>query len=487
MKRSQSALVIGNGAYTGTGALKNPVNDAADIKEKLVSFGFDVVYGENCSALKMEENLKDFKNTLDEYDVALFYFAGHGIQVDGVNYLLAIDTDCSSSIHVKYSSLSLDKVLDCMDNSRALTKIVILDACRNNPWEQAWNRDISARGLASVYAPKGTIIGFATSPGEVASDGGAGRNGAYTAALLQHIGTKDCPVELMFKRVRNTVAAATGGSQTSWEHTSLSGEFFFNLGIDKLIDEYKEEALADGLFALDPSKPSHEIIAGLQTYNWYKQNPALAKLDDTSVRKMGVNNLFVLGRNIYQAACGSSGAADLFINGFMTRTAGFADARRKALLDGMLFEIFFDSTGNLRPAMKKGYFNEVFDLQKHKELKKSFQFIESSLIAAGAEFRVVPGSGREAMVTVQLERTKNGGSVKGIFLEGCDILRLPEDEWDDLEKISPLSKTTVERFNSQLSEKLAVPERLLSVVYSPVSVEEDEVLYIPRGWSVSQA
>ncbi len=456
------------------------------MKEKLGSFGFDVVYGENCSALEMEKKLKDFKDSLDDYDVALFYFAGHGIQVDGANYLLAIDTDCSSSIYVKYSSLSLDKVLDCMDNSSVLTKIVILDACRNNPWERSWNRDISARGLASVYAPKGTIIGFATSPGEVASDGGVGRNGAYTAALLQHIGTKDCPVELMFKRVRNTVAAATGGSQTSWEHTSLSGEFFFNLGIDNLIDEYREEALADGLFALDPSKPSHEIIAGLKTYNWYKQGPALDKLDDTSVRKMGVNNLFVLGRNIYQAACGSSGAADLFINGFMTRTAGFATAKRKALLDGMLFEIFFDSTGNLRPAIKKGYFNEVFDLQKHKELKKSFQFIEDSLTAAGAEFKVVPGSGREAIVTVKLEKTKNGGRVDGIFLERLDMLRLPENEWDDLEKISPLSRTTVERFNSQLSEKLAVPERLLTVVYSPFSVEEDEVLYIPRGWSVSQ-
>lgn len=119
-------------------------------------------------------------------------------------------------------------------------------------------------------------------------------------------------------------------------------------------------------------------------------------------------------------------------------------------------------------------------------LKKSFQFIENSLIAAGAEFKVVPGSGREALVTVKLEKTKDGGRVDGIFLEGLDMLRLPENEWDDLEKISPLSRTTVERFNSQLSEKLAVPERLLTVDYSPFCVEEDEVLYIPRGWSVAQ-
>jgi uncharacterized caspase-like protein len=101
------------------------------------------------------------------------------MQIDGCNYLLAIDTDGSSEIDAKHSSLSLDKVVEVMAKSKSSTKIIVLDACRNNPWERAWHRDTATRGLASVYAPKGTIIGFATSPGELAADG-TGRNGTYT-------------------------------------------------------------------------------------------------------------------------------------------------------------------------------------------------------------------------------------------------------------------------------------------------------------------
>jgi hypothetical protein len=114
--------------------------------------------------------------------------------------------------------------------------------------------------------------------GEVAYDG-TGRNGTYTAALLEHIEAPDCSIEMMFKRVRNTVAASSKGKQTSWEHTSLSGEFYFNLSLRNLIDEYDGTALADRLFVIDPGKKSHQIIAGLKTHNWYLQNPALALLD----------------------------------------------------------------------------------------------------------------------------------------------------------------------------------------------------------------
>src|SRR6185312_17292577 len=188
-----------------------------------------------------------------------------------------------------------------------------------NPWERRWHRNAATRGLASVYAPKGTIIGFATSPGEVAYDG-IGRNGTYTAALLQHIDAPDCSIETMFKRVRNTVAAASGGKQTSWEHTSLSGEFFFNLSLGNLIEEYDGTALADALFTLDDAKVSHKIIAGLKTYNWYRQNPALELLDAKSANRMAKNSLFVIGRNIYQAACGGANSAVEFIRGFMRVT-----------------------------------------------------------------------------------------------------------------------------------------------------------------------
>jgi uncharacterized caspase-like protein len=261
LKRSMAALVIGNSGYPDGNDLKNPVNDANDLAAKLKSYGFDVTVALDCTAKDMDKHLKAFRKLLEANEVALFFFAGHGMQVDGTNYLLAIDTDVETEDDAKHSSLSLDKVVDAMAKSKAATRIIILDACRSNPWERKWHRSSGVRGLASVYAPKGTIIGFATSPGEVAFDG-TGRNGTYTAALLDHIEAPDCSIEMMFKRVRNNVAAATKGKQTSWAHTSLSGEFYFNLSLGNLIDEYDGTSLADRLFVIDPARKSHQIIAG---------------------------------------------------------------------------------------------------------------------------------------------------------------------------------------------------------------------------------
>jgi uncharacterized caspase-like protein len=187
LKRKMAALVFGNSAYPGND-LVNPVNDATDLGAKLQSYGFNAIVAKDRSVQDMEKDLKEFGKLLATHDVGLFFFAGHGMQIEGSNYLLALNTALDSETDAKYSSLPLDKVVDVMAKSQASTKIIILDACRNNPWERKWQRAPGLRGLASVYAPKGTIIGFATSPGEVASDG-TGRNGTYTAALLQHIDT----------------------------------------------------------------------------------------------------------------------------------------------------------------------------------------------------------------------------------------------------------------------------------------------------------
>ena len=189
-----AALVLGNAAYPDGDDLANPVNDATDLGAKLKGYGFEVIVAIDCTAKEMEKRLKAFRKLLETHEVGLFFFAGHGMQTEGSNYLLALDTDMETETDAKHSSLSLDKVVDVMAKSIASTKIIVLDACRNNPWERRWHRSPGTRGLASVYAPKGTIIGFATSPGEVAYDG-VGRNGTYTAALLQHIDTPDCSIE----------------------------------------------------------------------------------------------------------------------------------------------------------------------------------------------------------------------------------------------------------------------------------------------------
>jgi uncharacterized caspase-like protein len=148
------------------------------------------------------------------------------MQIEGENYLTAVDSDFGNETDAKHSSLSLNRVIETMEKSGAATKIIILDACRDNPFEFAWHRSAATRGLAPVYAPRGTIIAYATSPGQVALEG-KDRNGRYTAALLKHIDVPDLSLEAMFKRVRNTLNGTTKGKQISWEHTSLAGEFFW--------------------------------------------------------------------------------------------------------------------------------------------------------------------------------------------------------------------------------------------------------------------
>ena len=483
MKRTMAALVFGNAAYPDGDDLANPVNDATDLGSKLRGYGFEVIVAKDCTAKEMEKQLKAFRKLLETHDIGLFFFAGHGIQIDGVNYLLALDTDMESETDAKHSSLSLDKVVDVMANSQASTKIIVLDACRKNPWERKWHRGPGARGLASVYAPKGTIIGFATSPGEVAYDG-VGRNGTYTAALLQHIDTPDCSIETMFKRVRNTVAAASAGKQTSWEHTSLSGEFYFNLSLGNLIDEYDGTALADSLFALDPAKKSHEIIAGLKTHDWYRQNPALGLLNAAFASRMAKNSLFVIGRNIYQAACGSSNAAIVFINDFMAATRGFDKDRRKAILDGMLFEVFFDANGKLRKKIKKGMFSEVFELQRYGDLKASFEFIAEVLTAARADFYAVPGKGHDLAVSVSTKKKKDGFFVDAIYVGGVDVLRAEEDAWDTEDGKRFYMRIGADQLNQELSEELAVPSRSLKITYTVAEAGKSEELRIPMGWTV---
>jgi len=233
------ALIIGNAAYPES-QLDNPVNDAEAIGEKLKRLGFETILRTDATNKVMEEALADFASNLATRDVALFFFAGHGMQIDGRNYLTAINTNFGREIDAKYSSIPLDKVIEPMENGSNKTDIIILDACRTNPYERRW-RGVDSRGLAPVYAPKGMIIGYATSPGQVAYDGD-GHNGAYTDAFLRHVSTPDITIEDLFKRVRNTLSSSTHGRQISWEHTSLMGDFYFNYSFatEELVAEYGE-------------------------------------------------------------------------------------------------------------------------------------------------------------------------------------------------------------------------------------------------------
>lgn len=485
MSRRLTALVIGNADYADAGKLKNPGNDANDISAKLTECGFTVATQLNCSHLEMDRVLKDFKKALKDSDVGLFFFAGHGMQVDGSNYLAAVDTDVSGEIEAKHSSLALNLVIEVMEEADNASSIIILDACRNNPFERAWARSMSSRGLAPVYAPRGTMVAYATSPGQIASDG-LGRNGSYTAALLEHLATPDCSIESMFKRVRNTLSTATGGKQISWEHTSLAGDFFFNLSLGARIDEYADTSLRDSLFVVDDKKTSHRVIKALKTYDWYRQNPAIEKFTADMAGRASSNSLFVVGRNIYQAACGGSDSATAYIADFMSRTAGLKPERRKALMDGMLFEVFFDPTALLRKEFKTKKFQELFRLQQHAHLKSSFDFIAECLLSDIGRFYSVPGKRHAVVVDVVTNAGAKTGShvLKSVHCGGDSILWMEDADYAPDADEPPMLKTlSLDKFEERIAEQMVVPSHLLTIKYASFSKTGDEKIQFPYGWT----
>lgn len=486
MSRRLNALVIGNAAYEAVDELKNPVNDAQDVAGKLETCGFTVIRETDSRHVDMDRVLKRFQKVLKDSDVGLFFFAGHGMQIDGENYLAAIDTDGADEIAAKHSSLALNRVIEAMEKSACATSIIVLDACRNNPFERAWTRSMEARGLAPVYAPRGTLIAFATSPGQTASDG-EGRNGAYTAALLQHLTTPDCSIETMFKRVRNTLSAATKGRQISWEHTSLAGEFYFNLSLGVRIDLYAETALSDRLFVLDDSKTSHRIIRELKSSTWPRQNPAVAELTPAVANKASLNSLFVLGRNLYQAACGASRGAMGYLREFASRSNGIQEEKRKALLDGMLFEVFFDPDANLRHAFKLGRFSELFELQRHKEFQPSFDFIAECLLPESGRFHSIPGKGHEVVIDVVTKPAPDGNAciLESVHCGGADVLWLEDEDYSvGLDGKPMRERLSIAKFEQRMVEQLVVPKHLLNIKYPSKGARAFPQIIFPLGWTV---
>ena len=218
------ALVIGNGAYEAV-PLRNPPNDALAVGALLRGLGFDVVEKVNLSEKEMKKDIQAFGQRLLKGGVGLFYYAGHGMQVNGRNYLIPIGAQIEHEKQVEYEAVDVGMVLAEMDHARNRLNIVILDACRDNPFARSFRS--SAQGLASINAPSGTLVAYATAPGSVANDG-SGENGIYTGELVKAMGTQGLKIEDVFKQVRSAVRETTQGRQVPWESSSLEGDFYFN-------------------------------------------------------------------------------------------------------------------------------------------------------------------------------------------------------------------------------------------------------------------
>lgn len=249
----RAALVIGNSAYVHAPELPNPRNDATALAAQLERIGFDVVLGIDLDRAAFDRTLRSFAQRSRDAETVTFFYAGHGLQVAGENYLVPIDAKLERESDLLFEAIKLSFVMQILE-SRPRTNIVFLDACRNNPLADNLARSLGrtrsaaiGRGLAEISAGAGTLVAYATDPGNVALDG-EGENSPFTEALLRHIGTPGLEVRSMLTRVRRDVYEATGGRQRPWDNSSLLREFYY---VEKPVE----------VAAVEPEPPSAPVAA----------------------------------------------------------------------------------------------------------------------------------------------------------------------------------------------------------------------------------
>jgi hypothetical protein len=297
-KATRVALVIGNGTYKHAGALPNPSNDAADMAKALEASGFKVILKENAGLREMHLALREFGDALGRQSTGLFYFAGHGLQVRGRNYLLPVDADVAREDEVAFQALDVGAVMEKLDSAKNPVNIVILDACRNNPF--GTRLQPSAKGLAPIDAPPGTFIAFSTAPGSTAADG-AGRNGLYTQYLLKEMAQPGAQIEEVFKAVRAGVRKDSKSSQVPWESTSLETSFAFREA--PAAKEKTVVAAADPKAAAPRASPKRSLPAGSppaftvgDTWNY-----RILNLVDNTERKGSMRVTAIKGDEVFYA------------------------------------------------------------------------------------------------------------------------------------------------------------------------------------------
>ncbi len=270
------ALVIGNGGYASS-PLRNPANDARAMAAALRSCGFDVSEEIDCSRREMLAAIRAFGRQLGQGGVGLFYYAGHGLQVKGQNYLVPVDAEVRFEDEVADWCVEASSVLRKMESAGNRVNIVVMDACRNNPFARSFRS--ATRGLARMDAPKGSYIAYATAPGSVASDG-SDSNGLYTAALLDAMRLPGLKIEEVFKRVRTDVLSATSEVQIPWESSSLTGDFYFALADQQVTAVPSAVAPAPSA----PPPPPTPVLLGHLQVNVNAPNAAPQRPCEATVR-----------------------------------------------------------------------------------------------------------------------------------------------------------------------------------------------------------
>ena len=282
------ALCIRNDEYQNIPPLCCAVNDAKSVSVELTDLGFEVICECNLDRTMMVEKITSFIDQIEVYDSVLFYYAGHGCQIDGDNILALTDLDINQRPSaIKINAFSLEELMRSLDKYPDKVKVFILDACRTVLFDRG-----TVKGFAPVRAPQGSIIAFATSPVQSSSENTSTQHGYYTEALLNYIKLPRVNIETIFKKTREQLVASFGGKQIPWEHTSLVGDYYLNPNTIYDDVNYSPEVLADSRYHSSNSYV-REIIDGLKSHNWYTQGAVLLRISTLNLKEVLASDLFV--------------------------------------------------------------------------------------------------------------------------------------------------------------------------------------------------
>ncbi|WP_306565145.1 caspase family protein [Flavobacterium lindanitolerans] len=405
--------------------LDNAINDAIAMEGVFKSFDYDIILLKDISIKEWIALHAQLKKELSNYDSFIFFYAGHGIEVDGENYLTTSETEQNHETKAYYDryAIRLSEVLDLEKHNMSISKIIIVDACRNNPMGV---RGAQAGDFAPIATPRGTLIAFSTTSGETAADAGYTKNSAYTGTLVHYLeSSSSIQAETLFKRVRQSVYSITKGKKVTWEHTSLIDEFYFQKPIPEAIDfGYPENYIIDTNYKYSDPHIS-TIIAQLQDYHYEVQNAALESFLSQPPNKLNQDEKFLMGRYIIRAVSnGSFKAQNILYDNLMGVLSSFSEqTKENHLLNGMLFELYFSNTGQFRFASENAEASNVLlALRNNGLFTESFAYLNKILASFANQILYYPvdGSNHEP-VSLDFILTEDNTAVREIHHNGKNI------------------------------------------------------------------
>ena len=497
-------LSIGNGNYDNIPQnLPNAINDANEIGQVFGQMGYNVQTCIDQTAADIIEQVRIFSNSLQEGEIAVIYYAGHGCQVTDNNGL-SVNCIMGKSSYMNEenggealrTSVSLQEhIIDVLDSSKAIIKVFLIDACRTEiPLNRGGNQQIQTGFTSNIKSSRGSLISFSTSSGKKASDGTDGHS-PYAKALLdncqQSISIEDC-----LKKVRILVYENTGNSQLTWEHTSLMGNVQFNYTnvgnnqrearqaeVHAGLYTYGQNVLADSTYIINSNNQVDLIIQNLQTHDWYKQNAGIMKLYGVGKGDATPDQQFIIGRNILQTAIGGEYECMSIMDGrlanYLTR---WSDNGENHILNGMLYEMYFNHNAEFRGVTytKSAYLEQLVRLLKLHQFEKSMVFIQGQLEAYRNRLYYFPMEDKpiSIQISVRPHRLNNEFSeFSSLKINDQEVEVVVTDNMFKSFKNSTLIK-------KQLSKELCAPIEMLNLTFDPQVADNVEIDF-PQDLRVS--